>query len=488
MKIFTKKELTSTSIEARKMLEAGEKLPFLVTALTQTGGRGRTGRQWSSPKGNAYFTLAVPMYRVAPELISTIPLRVGYLIASFFQRSFNLCLTLKWPNDLLFGGAKVGGILCETQASGDSFGPCLIGVGLNFNLAPKVNDQQTISIGAILGRWFTEEEIATSIKAISLWLLEHWQQPLDHRLDEFFLDKGQPWTDGHEVLFQGDLNKQSGTLKLMNLESQKETSLSSSHHNYKWLYQNPESPLFVADVGNSSLKLGFFSSRTALPHVWYINLAESIEQSKVDAIRALVPSGDWPLHVGSVNRSFTAALWNLAQTLGLTVVPIKKRPIVVDFSGYEFSEIGIDRVALVEALATIDPSHHKIGVSCGTALTVEVLTVDRIYRGGWIIPGFNTALKALHDSTDQLPLLALPKQIPQTLSLGENTKTAIAGGIVQGAALMLKQLRTDLLKKYGGTWRIYVTGGTGQVLAKSLDVGFYESLILEGFKRLVLRG
>lgn len=488
MKVFEKEDVESTSTLARQMLADGEAPPFLVTAKSQSAGRGRTGRHWTSPRGNAYFTLVLPLSPARKDM-GLIPLQVAHMIAAFCWERFKLGITIKWPNDILFGGAKLGGILCETTADGAGFGPCLVGVGLNFNVAPQLEDQDSTSFQKILGQTYTGRFIASFMSDLCRRLWESWEEPLALDLEAFFTDKGQPWTDGRSLLWQGDMDRKSGMLTLEPSTAGKPVTLNSTHHGYRWLYQSDD-PMFLADVGNSSLKLCYFPKKDGEAKIWYFDLSKELEASQVEQIKALMPQKGWPLHVGSVNVSHHDHLQTLIDTCALTVVPIKKRSIRVDFSAYQFSQMGIDRVALIEAMASENSEHHKIGVSCGTALTVEALTCDRKYLGGWILPGLQVSLKAMHDATDKLPSLSMADNYKgfEGLALGVNTKTAMVGGVVQGAALMLKQLRYELKSQYGGEWQFYITGGAGDVLANILEVEFREALILQGLRHLVLRG
>jgi len=94
-----------------------------VAAVSQWSGRGQLRRAWESPPGNLYMALALPA--VPRELDTLAPLMLGYCLASYFRgRGVEACL--KWPNDLIVGGVKVGGVLVEERK-----GIVLAGVGIN---------------------------------------------------------------------------------------------------------------------------------------------------------------------------------------------------------------------------------------------------------------------------------------------------------------------------------------------------------------------
>jgi len=99
--------------------------PILLAAEEQTAGRGRRGRRWHSPHGAGItFSLAAPLAR-PPRELAALPLVAGVAVARAL-RALGAPVALKWPNDLLVGEAKLGGILIESRA-----GVAVIGVGIN---------------------------------------------------------------------------------------------------------------------------------------------------------------------------------------------------------------------------------------------------------------------------------------------------------------------------------------------------------------------
>lgn len=106
----------------------------VIWATEQTGGRGRHGRQWSSPPGNLYTTVILNHERPiadAPQLALVTGVAVSEAVADDLPAG---SVTMKWPNDLLINGAKTVGILLE--GNGVSASPVLIGSGINITSAP----------------------------------------------------------------------------------------------------------------------------------------------------------------------------------------------------------------------------------------------------------------------------------------------------------------------------------------------------------------
>ena len=116
---------TNTALLKRKI-----STPCLLAAELQTAGRGRRGRRWHSAAGaGATFSLAMRLRRPMREM-PALSLVAG-VAASRALRSLGVTeAALKWPNDLVARGAKLGGILVETRADG---GAChaVIGIGIN---------------------------------------------------------------------------------------------------------------------------------------------------------------------------------------------------------------------------------------------------------------------------------------------------------------------------------------------------------------------
>jgi BirA family biotin operon repressor/biotin-[acetyl-CoA-carboxylase] ligase len=105
-------------------------LPVLLVADEQTAGRGRRGRRWhSAPGAGITFSLARRVRRPAREL-AALSLVAGVAAARALRSLGVAPAALKWPNDLVAGGAKLGGILVETRAAGRET-LAVFGIGIN---------------------------------------------------------------------------------------------------------------------------------------------------------------------------------------------------------------------------------------------------------------------------------------------------------------------------------------------------------------------
>src|SRR5258706_11291496 len=112
--------------------------PVVLVADEQTAGRGRRGRRWhSAPDAGLTFSLAIALRRPAREL-AALSLVAGVAVTRALRSLGVAHAALKWPNDLLVGGAKLGGILVETRANGGGATKAVIGVGINLRGAAEL--------------------------------------------------------------------------------------------------------------------------------------------------------------------------------------------------------------------------------------------------------------------------------------------------------------------------------------------------------------
>ena len=125
------RSLGSTSDVARRLAESGAPAGTTVIADEQRAGRGRSGRAWSSPPGlGLWLSMVARPGELAAQ--AALPLLVGLEVVRALDGTLEPgAVRIKWPNDLLVGGRKLGGILCEAAWTGGSLGFVIVGVGLN---------------------------------------------------------------------------------------------------------------------------------------------------------------------------------------------------------------------------------------------------------------------------------------------------------------------------------------------------------------------
>lgn len=126
--VFRFETLDSTNTKAILLAREGVE-EAVVTARRQTGGRGRLGRRFESPKGGLYLSRLTSRLRPGEQVLAVTP-AAALAVRRSIQRIFGASCQIKYPNDLILNGRKVCGILCESLSLPDRF--CLvIGVGIN---------------------------------------------------------------------------------------------------------------------------------------------------------------------------------------------------------------------------------------------------------------------------------------------------------------------------------------------------------------------
>ena len=135
-RIVFENEVDSTNRLARDLAISGTVEGTLVVAESQTGGRGRKGRNWYSPPGEGIYVSLVLRPLFQPSEASKMTLLTGVALAETLIPIVPSRVTIKWPNDVLAGGKKLAGILIEISTQIDAIDYMVVGVGLNVNTPP----------------------------------------------------------------------------------------------------------------------------------------------------------------------------------------------------------------------------------------------------------------------------------------------------------------------------------------------------------------
>ena len=125
-------EVVSTNDAVKELIKENEKV--VLSAIEQTGGRGRRGRKWLSIKGNLYFTLSL---EIKPQELSRYICMIGLSVAKTVKKfSETADIKIKWPNDVFLNNKKLTGILLENIK--DNL--YAVGIGVNIVGSPKIED------------------------------------------------------------------------------------------------------------------------------------------------------------------------------------------------------------------------------------------------------------------------------------------------------------------------------------------------------------
>jgi BirA family transcriptional regulator, biotin operon repressor / biotin---[acetyl-CoA-carboxylase] ligase len=164
----------STNDEARRHALAGDPGRLWIVAREQTQGRGRRGRAWTSPPGNLYTSALL----IDPSPVA-IAAQIGFVAGVALRCAVDdlaagVAVRLKWPNDLVWRGAKLAGLLVEGVALGDGRLACVVGIGVNCASAPTGLAYPTAHLSEILGRAVASEDLFARLaprfeEALGLW-------------------------------------------------------------------------------------------------------------------------------------------------------------------------------------------------------------------------------------------------------------------------------------------------------------------------------
>lgn len=149
-------------VEAAKLAAAGAPDGTVVVAGEQTAGQGRLGRSWhSEPEAGLYMT-CILRPRLPAENLPVTTLALGLATSEAIAAAAGVACDLRWPNDVLTGGKKVAGILCQLTE-----GALLAGIGVNVNHREFPYDIAPIATSLLLstGREHSREELMQAVAA-----------------------------------------------------------------------------------------------------------------------------------------------------------------------------------------------------------------------------------------------------------------------------------------------------------------------------------
>lgn len=188
--IYHFETIESTNDTAKILGAQGAAEGAMVVAETQTAGRGRLGRYWLSPPGLGIYVSLLLRPPLPPNEMPQITLSTAVSVVRALTRAVGVTPGIKWPNDLILKGKKLGGILTEMETESDQIRYLVVGMGLNVNnpdFPPELGGRATSLLReeghsfprlAILKAWL--EEFETLYKQFLAQgfpgILEEWKQ------------------------------------------------------------------------------------------------------------------------------------------------------------------------------------------------------------------------------------------------------------------------------------------------------------------------
>jgi BirA family transcriptional regulator, biotin operon repressor / biotin---[acetyl-CoA-carboxylase] ligase len=152
--------LPSTNDLAKDFARQGYPEGSVLLAETQTAGRGRLGRMWESPLGTGVYLSVILRPPLPPTELPKLTLTAAVAVVEALKKVTALEIGIKWPNDILLDGKKLGGILTEMETESDQMSYVILGVGLNINTQVFPDCLQTLATSlASTGRTYSRLSI-----------------------------------------------------------------------------------------------------------------------------------------------------------------------------------------------------------------------------------------------------------------------------------------------------------------------------------------
>jgi BirA family biotin operon repressor/biotin-[acetyl-CoA-carboxylase] ligase len=169
-------EIGSTNDVVRRAGERGLPERLAVFAELQTAGRGRLGRRWEVPGGRGVMCSTLWRPRVVGNQVGTLAQVAGVAAVRALAR-FDVAASLKWPNDVLLGEAKCGGVLIESAFEGAELSFAVVGIGLNVlqraEELPQTNYPAT-SVWLATGRALDRSKVAAALLSALATTYDRW--------------------------------------------------------------------------------------------------------------------------------------------------------------------------------------------------------------------------------------------------------------------------------------------------------------------------
>ena len=234
----------------------------------------------------------------------------------------------------------------------------------------------------------------------------------------------------------------------------------------------------VVDIGNTRAKLAVVAE------------GEVVAQRSVERLRAQDLDGmlaAWPgvrrAIVSSTRGSASEAAEWLRRRVAYVLEFGSRTPVPIGNAYATPETLGCDRLAAAVGAATRCPGRNALIVDFGTAVTVDLLTADGVFRGGCISPGATTRFRALHDYTASLPLCEACEAWEE---VGTTTRSAVVAGVMQGLAFEIEGHVREAERRYGDLC-IFFTGGEAKYFAKRIKNTIFAdcNLVFCGLNRIL---
>ena len=233
----------------------------------------------------------------------------------------------------------------------------------------------------------------------------------------------------------------------------------------------------IIDIGNSRVKTAVMDAGRVVAVCSDARFDESV------AVRI---AAEYPVDkaiVSSTAGDAAAVAAVVGRSVARCVVFTPQLPVPIANAYSSPETLGADRLAAAVGVAAMYPGRNAAIVDCGTALTIDLVTADATYRGGFISPGMTMRFKALHDYTSRLPECGPADEL---LPLGTDTRSCIEQGVMQGMAAEI-EARIEALKEKNDEMLIIFTGGDAKFFVKRIKNAIFADCepVIFGLNRIL---
>ncbi|MCP2040051.1 biotin-[acetyl-CoA-carboxylase] ligase/type 3 pantothenate kinase [Neisseria sp. HSC-16F19] len=459
----------------------------LCVSYEQSAGRGRQGRQWLSRSGECLMLSIGWTFDLPLPQLGGLALVTALAIHAALQ-DLGVAVHIKWPNDIVLGPDKMGGILIETVPQGAQT-VAVIGIGLNFVLPKAVPGAAAIQNVAPHTR--CADVYRRLLHHLSLLLPQfnqHGFAPFQAAYEAAHRDQNRPVhiLQQQSVLHQGIALgiAADGSLRLLTDNGEKhivsgEISLRPGPAAAEPAAVAPNKYLLL-DGGNSKLKWMWVEQGRPLHsgRAAYNDLSQlgaDWQQYGAGTTRIIGSAVCGPEKQAKVAQQLPQAVeWQSSMSEALGIRNHYRNP----------QEHGADR--WFNILGSRRYSEHAcVVVSVGTAVTVDALTADNHYLGGSILPGFHLMKEAMAERTANLN-----RPLGRPYPFATTPPNALASGIMDAVCGAIVLMHQRLQNRGGGTQKtdVILTGGGAAKVAAALPPQFVLDNRVEIVDNLVIYG
>ena len=169
-------DTSSTNNEAKRLAADDAVEGTIVVSEAQTLGRGRLNRGWFSPPGGGVWVSVILRHPFPPQEAPKCTLMAAVATVEAIREVSGLACGIKWPNDILWQGRKLVGILTEMSAEMDAINFVVLGIGINVSLQESDFPEELRNIGASVSMGAEREVSRVEVLQKLLERLEHWYQ------------------------------------------------------------------------------------------------------------------------------------------------------------------------------------------------------------------------------------------------------------------------------------------------------------------------